>query len=246
MKPPAGTRNGHKDHYQVNYIHLQDLFGPVPEADSLHAPHSTENYFRAQERYREIMPRKFSSFLLILFLLLFTVQVSSSVAIEKKDRRFSDIILTPSETNLLVFGKLKNGFSEEMLQGLHNGIPIQFTFFVELNRVRKNWTDERIIEMSFGHTLKYDTLKETYKVDLEETRQKTFTFQSLAEAQKAMAEINGLKVIELSKLIPNAAYTFRIRADLSKKTLPMGLHHVIPFISWWDIETDWYSTDFTY
>ena len=192
------------------------------------------------------MHRKYSSFLLILSLLLFTVQVSSSVAIEKTDRRFSDVILTSSDTELLLFGKLKNGFSEEMLQGLHNGIPIQFTFFVELNKVRQHWTDERIVEISVRHTLKYDTLKETYRVDLEETVQKTFTFQSLAEAQKAMAEINGLKVIKLSNLIPNDTYTFRIRADLSKKTLPMGLHHVIPFISWWDIETDWYSTDFTY
>jgi hypothetical protein len=192
------------------------------------------------------MPRKYTSFLLILSLLLFTVQVPSSVAIEKKDRRFSDIILTPSDTNLLVFGELKNGFSQEMLQGLHNGIPIQFTFFVELNRVRKNWIDERIVEMSFGHTLKYDTLKETYKVELEETSQKTFTFQSLAEAQKAMTEINGLQVIKLSKLIPNDTYNLRIRADLSQKTLPMGLHHIIPFISLWDIETDWYSTDFNY
>ena len=192
------------------------------------------------------MLRKYTSFFLIFFLFLFTVQVPSSVAVEKKAPRFSDVILTSSDTNLLVFGMLKNGFSEEMLQGLHNGIPIQFTFFVELNRVRKNWTDERIVEMSFGHTLKYDTLKETYKVELEEASEKAHTFQSLAEAQKAMAEINGLKVVKLSKLIPNDTYTLRIRADLLQKTLPMGLHHIIPFISLWDIETDWYSTDFTY
>ena len=68
----------------------------------------------------------------------------------------------------------------------------------------------------------------------------------LPQAQKAMNEINGLKVIKLSDLIPNDSYTLRVRAELYKKTLPMGLHHVIPFISWWDIETDWYSVDFNY
>jgi hypothetical protein len=192
------------------------------------------------------MLRKYTSFFLIFFLLLFTVQVPSSVAIEKKAPRFSDVILTSSDTNLLVFGILKNGFSEEMLQGLHSGIPVKYSFFVELNRTRKHWADEHIVSMTFTHTLKYDTLKETYKVELEETNQKTFSFQSLAQAQKAMTEINGLKIIKLSSLIPNDSYTLRIRAELSKKTLPMGLHHIVPFISWWDIETDWYSTDFNY
>jgi hypothetical protein len=61
-----------------------------------------------------------------------------------------------------------------------------------------------------------------------------------------MNEINGLKVIKLSSLVPNDSYTLRVRAEPYKKTLPMGLHHVIPFISWWDIETDWYSVDFNY
>jgi hypothetical protein len=192
------------------------------------------------------MHRKFLSFLFILFLFLFFVQVSSSFAIEKKDPRFTDVILTSSEANLLLFGVLKNAFSEEMLQGLHSGLPLKFSFFVELNRARKYWTDERIVSMTFTHTMKYDTLKETYKLELEETPQKTFTFQSLAQAQKTMAEINGLKVVTLSSLIPNDPYTLRIRAELSKKTLPMGLHHVIPLISWLDIVTDWYSKDFNY
>jgi hypothetical protein len=192
------------------------------------------------------MPRKYSTFILILFLLIFTVQVSSSVVIPKTTPNFTDVILTPSEANLLVFGGLKNAFSEEMLQGLHSGLPLKFSFFIELNRARKHWTDERVVSMTFSHTMKYDTLKEIYKVELEETSQKAFTFQSLAQAQKAMTEINGLKVVTLSSLIPNDSYTLRIKAELSKKTLPMGLHHVIPFISWLDIETDWYSKDFNY
>lgn len=192
------------------------------------------------------MPRKLLFPLCILFLLFFTVQVSSPIAVEKKNPRFSDVILTTSETSLLMFGMLNNSFTDEMIQGLHNGLPIQFSFFIELNRSRKHWRDERIISMECRHTLSYDTLKEIYKVELDETKQKTFTFPSLCEAQKAMNEINGLKVIKLSDPVPDGSYTLRVRAELYRKTLPMGLHHVIPFISWWDIETDWHSVDFNY
>ena len=192
------------------------------------------------------MPRKFSFPIIILILLVFTVQVSSSIATEKKNPHFSDVILTTSETNLLMFGLLNNSFNDEMIQGLHNGLPIQFSLFIELNKSRKYWRDERMVSMEYKHTLTYDTLKESYKVELDETNQRTFTFSSLPQAQKAMNEINGLKVIKLADLIPDGSYTLRVRAELYKKTLPMGLHHVVPLISWWDIETDWYSVDFNY
>jgi hypothetical protein len=192
------------------------------------------------------MPRKFFFPIIILILLVFTVQVSSSITTEKKGPHFSDVILTTSETSLLMFGLLNNSFNDEMIQGLHNGLPVQFSLFIELNKSRKYWRDERIVSMEYKHTLTYDTLKESYKVELDETNQRIFTFSSLPQAQKAMNEINGLKVIKLADLIPDGSYTLRVRAELYKKTLPMGLHHVVPLISWWDIETNWYSVDFNY
>ena len=192
------------------------------------------------------MPRKLSSFLLFIILLFSTVLVSSSIAIEKNVPHFSDVILTTSETDLLLFGTLHNSFTDEMIQGLHSGLPIQFSFFVQLNKVREHWSNENIASLEFKHTLTYDTLKESYKVKMEETHQKTFTYQTLTKAKKAMCEINGLKVYKLAKLIPDQKYTLRVKAELYKKTLPMGLHHIVPFLSWWDIETDWYSVDFNY
>jgi hypothetical protein len=189
------------------------------------------------------MPR---SLFFILCVLLFSLHVPSSIAVEKKDPRLTDVILATSETNVLLFGTLNNSFTETMIQGLHSGLPIQFSFFIELYKSRKYWTNEHIATLELRHVLTYDTLKEIYKVELSETNQKTFTFLSLSQAEKAMNEINGLKVIKLADLVPDASYSLQIRAELQKKTLPMGLHHVIPFVSWWDIETDWYSVDFNY
>ncbi len=192
------------------------------------------------------MLRKFSFLLLITILLFSTLLVSSSIAVDKNDPHLSDVILTTSETHLLLFGTLNNAFTDEMLQGLHSGLPIQFSFFVELNKIRRHWMDEQIVSLQFKHTMTYDTLKETYKVQTAENNRRTTTFQTLAEAEKAMCEINGLRVYRLSRLIPDQAYSVRVRAELYKKTLPMGLHHIVPFLSWWDIETDWYSVDFNY
>ena len=70
--------------------------------------------------------------------------------------------------------------------------------------------------------------------------------QSFEEAQKWMAEIDGLKVVSLSKLEKGQRYQLGAKAELNKMTLPFYLHHVLFFVSLWDFETDWHSIDFIY
>lgn len=192
------------------------------------------------------MQRKLSLFLLplSLFILLHTAHAQDDN--QNKDVHFSDLIITTSKTHLLLFGLVNNGISEEMLQGLHNGIPIQFTFLVELNKKEKHWSDLQLASLQFQHRLTYDTLQENYRLETNEKSQKTEIFPQLNNALKAMNEINGFQVIELSKLIPDSSYQLLIKAELYKKTLPLKLHYIVPFASWWDVETDWHTIEFTY
>jgi hypothetical protein len=159
---------------------------------------------------------------------------------------FADIIVTTSDTHLLLFGELRNSLTEEMIEGLHNGIPIKFSFFVKLERNEDNWPDEELTMLEFTHSLTYDTLKTTYVVHTEETSKKKHTSQDLADATQTLNEINGLKIIELSSLRPENTYRLKVKADIYKKTLPMSLHNIIPFVSWWDLNTDWYTVEFIY
>ena len=180
---------------------------------------------------------------LTLFIFLHTAHAENK---QNKDVHFSDLIITTSKTHLLLFGLVNNGITEEMLQGLHNGIPIQFTFFVELNKKEKHWSDLQLTSLQFQHKLTYDTLQENYRLETNEKGPKTEIFPQLTNALKAMNEINGLQVLELSKLIPDSSYQLRIKAELYKKTLPLKLNYIVPFASWWDLETDWHTIEFTY
>ncbi len=123
---------------------------------------------------------------------------------------------------------------------------MQFTFFIELLKTRKNWPDEELVTLEFNHTLRYDTLNENYQLELEEQKNRKTTYNSLAQAMQVMNDINGLKVIQLNDLSPDSSYELRMKAELFKKTLPMNLHYVIPFLSMWDLETDWFTIEFTY
>lgn len=185
--------------------------------------------------------------LILLFLIpLFSFTGVSTLAATEPEVQFKDITITTSNTHLLLFGIVKNEKNNDMEQALHSGIPMRFSFFIELFRTRENWPDEELVSMEFTHTLKYDPLKEHYQVELEEQKKKLSTYHSFQEAMQVMYEINGLRVIELNKLLPDGSYELRMKAELYKKTLPMNLHYVVPFVSLWNVETDWHTIEFTY
>ncbi len=182
-----------------------------------------------------------------LLILSFLVCIPLNVfAKTSQEVQFKDITITTSNTHLLLFGVVHNSNQKELTEALYSGIPMQFTFYVELLRTRSNWPDEKLVSMEFNHILKYDPLKENFQLEIEERKNRIYTFATLDKAMTTMNDINGLKVIELSKLLPDNSYELRMKAILFKKTLPMNLHYIVPFISMWDMETDWVTIEFTY
>jgi hypothetical protein len=205
----------------------------------------TLRYIVSHHIFLSLMQRKIF-FLLLTLALVILFHTAHAKDSQKEEVHFSDIIITTSKTHLLLFGLINNGITEEMLQGLHNGIPIRFTFLVELDKTEKNWSDLQLISLKFQHILTYDTLQENYRVETSEKKQKSESFSQLSDALKTMTEINGLLVVELSQLVPDGSYQLRLKAELYKKSLPMKLDYILPFVSWWDVETDWHTIEFTY
>ncbi|NOX80131.1 MAG: DUF4390 domain-containing protein [Deltaproteobacteria bacterium] len=186
-------------------------------------------------------------YLFLLFILLpVFVRPFPVSAGGRPEANISDIIITTSETNLLFFCTVKNSFTPEMIKGIRNGIPITFTFLIELDKVINDWPDTTLTELTIHHTLTYDTLKQEYHVQLSERNNHLVTTNSLDKAKAIMAELSGIKIIPRDKLIPDAPYALHVKAKLAKKKLPFNIHYLIPFISLWDFETDWRTIEFRY
>ena len=192
--------------------------------------------------YMIFFPRVHALFLSLILLLI----PLPAAATNQPEATITDIIITTSNSHLLLFSSIKNCFTKEMLQGIHNGIPVTFTFTVNLDQVREFWWDKNLTSHSFQHTLTYDGLNEEYKITLSEKDNLTITTSSLAKAKEVMVEVNGLKVIAIDKLVPDQPYALRIKARLAEKTLPLNIHYIVPFISLWDFETDWRTIEFRY
>ncbi len=187
---------------------------------------------------RKILPR----WLTLLLWLLIPATIADA---KKQEPATEDIIITTSRSQLLLFATVKNCFTPEMIEGVRNGIPLTFRFDVELDKVRNRWFDISLVELSIIHTLTYNALKEEYSVFFSE-KEKTEITKSADRARLLMAELNGIEVVRLDRLIADAPYALLLKATLVENTFPWGIHYIVPFTSLWNFETDWRTIEFRY
>ena len=193
------------------------------------------------------MPKRWrTSALVVLSLLSIATLAAAAVFHRGAEATLSDIIVTNTREDLLVFFKIEGCFTREMDEAILNGIPTTFTIFVQLSRARLFWTDESLSAREIEHSIKHDSLKNEFQVRRTEDGSKALVFKDFAAAKKAMAEVRGLKVAPLQRLVKGNKYQLRVKAELQKVRLPLNLHYVLFFLSLWDFDTDWYTVDFTY
>ena len=157
-----------------------------------------------------------------------------------------DLVITNSKENLLVFFNLEDAFTKEMEEAVRNGIPVTFTFNMQVNEVREGWMDSELASVSFDHVLSYDSLKDEYYVQRGEKNDRKIALDTLNAAIRKMCEVNGYRLLPLSQLLPDRDYYLKVRASLVKKELPFKLNYLIPFYSLWGFTTDWVTLAFRY
>ena len=163
-----------------------------------------------------------------------------------QDATLTNIIVTNTRDDLLIYLTVEGAFREEMEEAIKSGVPTTFSFFINLYRKRTLWPDKQIAEIRVTHTIKYNNLKEEFVIQRSWEPEKVHTVKTFDGAKKLMSEIDSLKIIPLKELQKGKQYQIQAKAELSKVTLPYYLHYVLFFISMWDFETDWYTIDFIY
>ncbi len=158
----------------------------------------------------------------------------------------TNIKLANTRDDLLTYFEVKNGFQDKTVQAVKNGIPTTFTFYVSLYKTTSSLFDKKIADVQIETTIKYNSLKEEYTVTRPWKDEPPLITKSFDEAKTWMTEVDNLRVIPLGQLVKGDKYQIRIKAELEKVTLPLSLHHILFFVSFWDFETDWYVINFTY
>ncbi|MCI5133751.1 MAG: DUF4390 domain-containing protein [Candidatus Electrothrix sp. AW2] len=170
----------------------------------------------------------------------------SSLQTEKdKEPVIDEVVISTTNDYVLLFATVSHCFTDEMLEGVRNGIPLTFRFDIRLNRIQRNWFDAKLIEHKINHTLSYNPIKEEYQIAFAEKKQPEVT-RSLKEAKEMMANIDGLRLYPLNNIRVSTPYALKIKATLVENTFPFSMHSIIPFTSLWNFETDWRTVEFSY
>ncbi|WP_321413893.1 DUF4390 domain-containing protein [uncultured Desulfobacter sp.] len=162
------------------------------------------------------------------------------------DAILSNIKLANTRDDLFAYFKVENAFNEKNIQAIENGIPTSFTFYVTLFKTTSSLLDTKITDIKTCATIKYNSMKQEYTVVCQWKDAPALITKSFDEAKTWMSEVDNLRVVSLNRLIKGDKYRIRMKAELEKVTLPLALHYVFFFVSYWDFETDWYVIDFTY
>ena len=163
-----------------------------------------------------------------------------------EDARITDIVVTNSSEDLLVYFTVTDCFKEDMKKAIDNGVSTVFTFLIRLDEVRDFWWDNEIADLRISHEIRYDNLKNIYLLKLSSGDGKELYVKDFNKARKLMSEVVGRRVTSLKNLQKGVRYQIGLKAELDKIRLPFYFHYVFFFLSLWDFETDWYIVDFKY
>ena len=182
---------------------------------------------------------------IFIFVLCLSLLISSVAW--GQDARITDVIVTNTRDDLILYFRVQGCFTQELQQAILNGVPTTFTFLASLDRVRNFWNDKNLASFEIRHTVKYNNLKNEFAITRSEHNNKAVIVETLSEAKRVMAEVENVRIAKLESFEKNHRYQVSVKAELSKITLPFYLHYVFRFFLFlWDFETDWHTTDFIY
>lgn len=190
------------------------------------------------------MLRRIIIFSIAIFTSLFSIIAVPAFGDSSMDPAVDKVNIINKSDSVQVSFEVKNAFTKDIEDGIKSGIPTTFTFFIEILQKQDLWFDEKLAEMTFRHTIKYDTLKEEYEIVQGEKPQNTIRVKEIEQAKKIMAGGDNIIVKPVSALKKGKGYQLRIKATLDPVNLPFPLNYMLFFVSFWNYETDWYGKEF--
>jgi hypothetical protein len=169
-----------------------------------------------------------------------------SFVLAKVTAEIQDIRLVNTRDDLLTYFEITQAFSDKINQAVMNGVPTTFSFYIALYKSDGSWLDKNIADIKIKSTIKYNSLKKEFSVLRPWKNETPVVTQSFDEAKALMTEIDNLVIIPLNRLVKGDKYQLRIKAELDKVTLPLSLHNIFFFVSYWNFETNWYLINFSY
>ena len=134
---------------------------------------------------------------------------------------------------------LRKAFSPEMVEALKSGIEISFKTVVRVERVHRNWFDATVGEVTFSHSVRYDSLSRVYLLNRGKGEE---VIPDIFAALSGMTQYEVVVPLDF-EIERGRKYRAWVRTRLDKVGLSEPLRSIFFFSSLWDVETDWEKGD---
>jgi len=141
---------------------------------------------------------------------------------------------------VVINARLMNGITNSISQAVESGVPISFTFEIELRQQNPMWTDTLVSANVIKHTVKYDSLKKVYRFSEngKGVKRKVIT-RNKENYHKLMLTLNNIPIASSRRLDNNEKYYVRVKADLDTDRLWFPFNHLFFFLPFNDFEAAW-------
>lgn len=135
---------------------------------------------------------------------------------------------------------LVDGFNDSMLEAVESGIPITFTYKVELRRIVPLWLDSLVSTATVKNTVQYDTLNKVYSFSStgKNIKRKVNTRDKVLY-QKLMLGLEDLPISSTYKLNMSDKYYVRVKASLETDRFWFPFNYLFFFVPFNDVKTSW-------
>ncbi|MEK9629870.1 MAG: DUF4390 domain-containing protein [Nitrospinota bacterium] len=139
--------------------------------------------------------------------------------------------------------RLIDGFTDKIIEAIESGVPMGFTFEIELRKDNTAWVDSLISSNTVRHKIQYDSLKKAYRFAEigKNVRRKVIT-RKTSRYKKLMLTLKDIPIAPIYRLDPNEKYYVRVKADLETDRFWFPFNYIFFFVPFSDFETSWAQT----
>ncbi len=179
------------------------------------------------------------SYFVFLFLGISTLLFAGTPA-QAQSPTIKEISFGQSGNVLTLNAQLENGFNERILDAIDSGVPMTFTYHIELRKVVSFWKDQLVSSADVRNTVQYDSLKNLYRFSVlgKNVKRKIIT-RDKSRYKNLMLSLKKVPIASIYKLNPNEEYYLRVKADMETDRFWFPFNYIFFFVPFNDFDTSW-------
>ena len=144
---------------------------------------------------------------------------------------------------VVINSRLIDGFTEKIIEAIESGVPIGFTFEIELRKENTAWVDSLVSKNTVRHKIRFDSLKKAYYFSaLGKNVRRNVITRKTSRYKKLMLTLKDIPIAPVFRLDPSEKYYVRVKADLETDRFWFPFNYIFFFVPFSDFETSWAQT----